>query len=368
MADEDETENEETTPRRRRDELRAEEAAAPRRTAEARCRRGARPSPRLPPSPQPALAPKERRARAPRRKAAPRPAPRRPRSARPARAARAHKASCAALPRARRPRSAAPPRAEPPRPRPSTRPSTARAAPKVRQGVVVSDKADKTITVRVDVARRHRRYGKILRTSTTLHAHDERNDANEGDTVRVVECRPMSRTKRWRLVEVLERARVIQNETRLKVADNTGAREILCIRVMGGSRRRYAGVGDIITATVKTGQPAGLGQEGRGRQGRRRAHEEGVRARRRHLHRLRRERRGDHRRPEQPARDAHLRPGGARAARRRLHEDRLARPGGARDEDPHRRRGRRHRRQGQGQDRQGHPRRPASASASSSRA
>lgn len=79
--------------------------------------------------------------------------------------------------------------------------------PKVRQGVVVSDKGDKTIVVRIDVARRHRRYQKILRSSTTLHVHDERNDANAGDTVRVMECRPMSKTKRWRLTEVLERAR-----------------------------------------------------------------------------------------------------------------------------------------------------------------
>jgi small subunit ribosomal protein S17 len=80
-------------------------------------------------------------------------------------------------------------------------------APKVRLGKVVSNKADKTITVRIDVARRHRRYQKIVRSSTTLHAHDERNDANEGDLVRVVEARPMSRTKRWRLVEILERAK-----------------------------------------------------------------------------------------------------------------------------------------------------------------
>jgi small subunit ribosomal protein S17 len=79
--------------------------------------------------------------------------------------------------------------------------------PKTRQGVVVSDKADKTITVRVDVAHRHKRYRKIMRTSTTFHAHDERNDAHQGDTVRIVECRPMSRSKRWRLVEILERAR-----------------------------------------------------------------------------------------------------------------------------------------------------------------
>ena len=79
--------------------------------------------------------------------------------------------------------------------------------PKVRQGIVVSDKADKTITVRVDIARRHKRYHKILRSSITLHAHDETNNANAGDTVRVQECRPMSRMKRWRLLEVLERAK-----------------------------------------------------------------------------------------------------------------------------------------------------------------
>ena len=78
---------------------------------------------------------------------------------------------------------------------------------KVRQGVVVSDKADKTITVRIDVVGSHQRYHKIMRSSVSLHAHDERNDAHEGDTVRVVECRPMSRSKRWRLVEILERAR-----------------------------------------------------------------------------------------------------------------------------------------------------------------
>jgi small subunit ribosomal protein S17 len=79
--------------------------------------------------------------------------------------------------------------------------------PQVRMGKVVSDKADKTITVRIDIAKRHRRYRKIVRSSSTLHAHDETNDANEGDLVRVIECRPMSRTKRWRLVEILERAK-----------------------------------------------------------------------------------------------------------------------------------------------------------------
>jgi small subunit ribosomal protein S17 len=78
--------------------------------------------------------------------------------------------------------------------------------PKVRQGIVVSNKADKTITVRVDTSRRHRRYKKIVRSRTTFHAHDERNEAGEGDLVRIVESRPLSATKRWRLVEILERA------------------------------------------------------------------------------------------------------------------------------------------------------------------
>jgi small subunit ribosomal protein S17 len=79
--------------------------------------------------------------------------------------------------------------------------------PRVRQGIVKSAKADKTIVVRIDSARRHRMYKKIVHSSTTLHAHDEKNEAHEGDRVRVIESRPLSRTKRWRLVEILERAR-----------------------------------------------------------------------------------------------------------------------------------------------------------------
>jgi small subunit ribosomal protein S17 len=78
---------------------------------------------------------------------------------------------------------------------------------RVRQGIVVSNKAAKTITVRIDIARRHRRYEKIVRSSSTVHAHDENNDAHEGDVVRVIESRPLSRTKRWALVDVVERAR-----------------------------------------------------------------------------------------------------------------------------------------------------------------
>lgn len=87
------------------------------------------------------------------------------------------------------------------------RPEREPGSKKVRQGKVVSSKADKTITVQVEVVRRHPVYEKVIRRSTTIHAHDERNEANAGDTVRVIESRPLSRTKRWRLTEILERAR-----------------------------------------------------------------------------------------------------------------------------------------------------------------
>ncbi len=80
-------------------------------------------------------------------------------------------------------------------------------AAKVRQGIVVSDKGQKSIVVRIDIARRHPTYEKVVRRSRTLHAHDERNEAGEGDVVRVVETRPLSKTKRWRLVEVVEKAK-----------------------------------------------------------------------------------------------------------------------------------------------------------------
>jgi small subunit ribosomal protein S17 len=78
---------------------------------------------------------------------------------------------------------------------------------KTRQGLVVSDGASKTIVVRINVTRRHPFYEKVIRTTTTLHAHDEREDAHVGDTVVVRESRPLSRTKRWRLVDVVERAK-----------------------------------------------------------------------------------------------------------------------------------------------------------------
>jgi small subunit ribosomal protein S17 len=78
---------------------------------------------------------------------------------------------------------------------------------KVREGLVVSAKMDKTVVVAVVDRVQHRRYGKTLQRTKRLYAHDETNDAREGDRVRVSETRPLSKQKRWRVVEVLERAR-----------------------------------------------------------------------------------------------------------------------------------------------------------------
>jgi small subunit ribosomal protein S17 len=82
-----------------------------------------------------------------------------------------------------------------------------RANRKVRVGIVVSDARDKTVTVEVRDAKRHPRYGKTIPVRKKYHAHDEANDANVGDTVRIVETRPLSKSKRWRVEEVVERAR-----------------------------------------------------------------------------------------------------------------------------------------------------------------
>ncbi len=78
---------------------------------------------------------------------------------------------------------------------------------KVREGIVISTKMDKTVVVAVVDRVRHRRYGKTLQKTSHLYAHDEGNDAHEGDRVRVSETRPLSKLKHWRVVEVLERAR-----------------------------------------------------------------------------------------------------------------------------------------------------------------
>jgi small subunit ribosomal protein S17 len=82
-----------------------------------------------------------------------------------------------------------------------------RSARKARTGVVVSDARDKTVTIEITMSVRHPKYAKTIDRRRRLQAHDEQNDAHVGDTVRVVETRPLSKTKHWRVVEIVERAR-----------------------------------------------------------------------------------------------------------------------------------------------------------------
>jgi small subunit ribosomal protein S17 len=79
-----------------------------------------------------------------------------------------------------------------------------------KEGVVVSSKMDKTIVIRVDRRTRHPIYGKVMNVSKKYYAHDEKNEAKAGDTVRIVESRPLSRLKRWKLVQVLKKGEVIE--------------------------------------------------------------------------------------------------------------------------------------------------------------
>ena len=114
---------------------------------------------------------------------------------------------------------------------------------KTRTGKVVSNKMDKTIVVAIENHVKHPLIGKIVKRTYKLKAHDENNECGIGDTVKVMETRPLSKDKRWRLVEIV-------------------AKELLCIRVMGGSTRRYANIGDVIVASVKDATPGGVVKKG----------------------------------------------------------------------------------------------------------
>ena len=84
---------------------------------------------------------------------------------------------------------------------------TTRAFRKTRVGIVISDKMDKTIVVAIETNVQHKLYHKIIKRTYKLKAHDEQNQAGIGDTVKVMECRPLSKDKRWRLVEIVEKAK-----------------------------------------------------------------------------------------------------------------------------------------------------------------
>jgi small subunit ribosomal protein S17 len=114
------------------------------------------------------------------------------------------------VPRSARRQRPKPKRAESTGRKPITRlpkPEHERGRRQERRGVVVSSAMDKTIVVKVDVVKMHQRYKKVIRRSQKFHAHDEQNQANVGDVVRIVETRPLSKTKSWRLAEVVEVAK-----------------------------------------------------------------------------------------------------------------------------------------------------------------
>ena len=114
------------------------------------------------------------------------------------------------LPRLERPRKTRPTRPGPSGRKPLVRqpkPESERGRRQERRGVVVSDAMDQTIVVRVDAVKSHPRYKKVVRRSVKFHAHDARNEAKVGDIVRIVETRPLSKTKNWRLAEVVEAAK-----------------------------------------------------------------------------------------------------------------------------------------------------------------
>jgi small subunit ribosomal protein S17 len=128
----------------------------------------------------------------------------------PAAAQPARKPKGKRLPRAQRHKHSKPKRERPAERRPIVRlpkPEHMRGRRQERRGVVVSSAMDKTIVVKVDTVKAHPRYKKVVRRSTKFHAHDEQNAANVGDLVRIVETRPLSKTKNWRLAEVLEEAK-----------------------------------------------------------------------------------------------------------------------------------------------------------------
>ena len=138
---------------------------------------------------------------------------------------------------------------------------------KTRIGVVVSDKMDKTVTIQIKTRVRHPLYGKIMNQTSKLKVHDENNECGVGDTIRVMETRPLSHDKRWRLVEIIEKAKLggehmVQQESFLRAADNSGAKELKVIRVLGGSARKYGNIGDVIVASVRKSAPGGQVKKG----------------------------------------------------------------------------------------------------------
>ena len=130
---------------------------------------------------------------------------------------------------------------------------------KILHGVVVSDKENKTIKVMIERKYQHPLFKKVVKSKKKYSAHDENNKFKVGDKVSIIECKPYSKNKKF---EVLEEKKMIQIQTELLVADNTGAKRIECIKVLGGSKRRYASIGDTIVIAVKEAIPKGKVKKG----------------------------------------------------------------------------------------------------------
>ena len=128
---------------------------------------------------------------------------------------------------------------------------------KILKGIITSAKSNKTVVVEVTRKFKHPFYEKVIKRTKKYHAHDEKNKFKEGEKVSIIECKPISKKKNlggcWIMIQV---------QTELMVADNTGAKRVECIKVLGGSKRRYAGVGDIIVISVKDAIPKGKVKKG----------------------------------------------------------------------------------------------------------
>ena len=229
------------------------------------------------------------------------------------------------------------------------------------QGEVVSDKQDKTVVVRVERRFTHPVMKKTIRRSNKFHAHDEKNEFKVGDLVRIEEHKPISKLKRWLVISGEKRAKteapiesesekkphqdearrakraaerntrrpMIQMQTNLDVADNSGARRVMCIKVLGGSKRKYATIGDVIVVSVKEAIPRGRVKKGEVMKAVVVRVRKDIHRARRLGHPLRPQRRGADQSADGAGRHPHLRAGAARAARQEPHEDHLARAGGA---------------------------------------
>ena len=203
---------------------------------------------------------------------------------------------------------------------------------RILEGVVVSDKGDKTVVVKVERTFLHPVLKKTVRRSKKYHAHDEANAYKAGEhrphhrvRAEVASSRPGKSCPRPPARQRKGSEPMIQMQTNLDVADNSGARRVMCIKVLGGAGRRYAGVGDKIVVSVKEAIPRGRVKKGDVLQRHRRAHRSGHQAQGRLGDPLRQERGGDRQQAKRADRHADLRPGSPRTARQEPHEDHLPR-------------------------------------------